>query len=236
MTRFATLLDLQQCDLAISQLTYRRAHLDERVKLRENEALGVKLRAEMAPVQATRADLGRTQKRFEDEVATVAAKRADIDKKLYSGTITNPKELQAFQLDEESLDRRRSHLEDEELDVMLQLEPIDEQLVALAARQVELDHIGAALRVAAAEADVAIDAELVSLRAHRAELVPAIDGELMALYDQLRVRLNPAVAPLKGSTCGGCHLSIPAKELDAIKHQPADALIQCEQCSCILVR
>ena len=236
MTRFANLLDLQHCDSTIAQLTHRKSHLPERAKLRELEAAGVALRAEINPVQAARAELARTQKRFEDEAATVADKRADIDRKLYSGSITNPKELQAFQADEDSLDRRRSHLEDEALEAMLQIEPLDEQLATLLARQTELDAQAADLRVAAAEADVSIDAELAITRAQRVALAPGVDAELMALYDQLRARLNPAVASLKGFACGGCHLIFPAAEIDAIKHQPADALVQCEQCSCILVR
>ncbi len=236
MTRFATLLDLQHCDSTLAQLAHRKSHLPERVKLREIENAGVALRAEIAPVQAARTDLARTQKRFEDEAATVADKRADIDRKLYSGSITNPKELQAFQADEDSLDRRRIHLEDEALEVMLQIEPLDAQLVVLFARQTELDAQAADLRVAAAEADVSIDAELAHAGQLRESLAPTIDAELMALYDHLRSRLNPAVAQLKGFACGGCHLIFPAAEIDAIKHQPVDALVQCEQCSCILVR
>ena len=38
-----------------------------------------------------------TQKRLEDEVATVETKATDVNDKLYGGTITSPKELQALQ-------------------------------------------------------------------------------------------------------------------------------------------
>ena len=36
--------------------------------------------------------------------------------------------------------------------------------------------------------------------------------------------------------CGGCHLALPATEVDRVRKEPADALIRCEQCDRILVR
>ena len=45
-----------------------------------------------------------------------------------------------------------------------------------------------------------------------------------------------AVARLVGSHCDGCHLTLPAMELDRIRHLPEGELVTCEQCGRILVR
>jgi predicted nucleic acid-binding Zn-ribbon protein len=44
-----------------------------------------------------------------------------------------------------------------------------------------------------------------------------------------------AVARLVGNHCDGCHLTLPAMELDRIRHLPEDELVTCEQCGRILV-
>ncbi|MEZ5140978.1 MAG: C4-type zinc ribbon domain-containing protein [Acidimicrobiales bacterium] len=44
-----------------------------------------------------------------------------------------------------------------------------------------------------------------------------------------------AVARLHGGACGGCHLQLPAAEVDRIKHLPEDQLATCEECGRLLV-
>ena len=43
------------------------------------------------------------------------------------------------------------------------------------------------------------------------------------------------MARLTGGRCDGCHLSLPAVELDRIRHEAAGTLEYCEQCGRILV-
>ena len=43
-------------------------------------------------------------------------------------------------------------------------------------------------------------------------------------------------ARLVGPSCTGCHLTLPAQELDRIRREPPDALVFCDQCGRILVR
>jgi predicted nucleic acid-binding Zn-ribbon protein len=45
-----------------------------------------------------------------------------------------------------------------------------------------------------------------------------------------------AAALLVNGRCGGCHLALPATEVDRLRKLPADALVRCEQCERILVR
>ena len=72
--------------------------------------------------------------------------------------------------------------------------------------------------------------------AQRPGAVQAVPQPLLTAYDRLRSRLGGvAVARLVGGRCDGCHLSLPAMELDRIRHQSAGSLETCEQCGRILV-
>jgi predicted nucleic acid-binding Zn-ribbon protein len=156
---------------------------------------------------------------------------------MYSGVVSAPRELQAMQADVESLRRRRSTLEDSVLDAMAEREPLDAEVSGLERERGRLDQEGTRLRGAVAEAEAAIDAELAAEQDRRAEAVVSLPADLAARYESLRARLDGiGAAPLVGGRCGGCHLSLPATELDRIRREPPDALILCEQCGRILVR
>ena len=53
----------------------------------------------------------------------------------------------------------------------------------------------------------------------------------------LRAKLGGVgAARLVNGRCTGCHLTLPATELDRIRREPPDALIRCDQCGRVLVR
>ncbi len=237
MSSFDELLALQGIDLTIDQIHHRMTHLPERAA--RDEHLQVVRDHDVATeaVRARRDELGREQKRLEDDVALVEDKATSVDAKLYSGTVTSPKELQAFQEDVEALRRRQRQLEDGVLEVMEQVEPVDADLAQRAAERAGLDQRGAELEAALASAEEHLAADLADAEAARAATAAGIDDDLLARYERLRRDLGGiAVAPLTGSSCGGCHLQLSAVEIDRIRHEPPDAWVFCEECGRLLVR
>jgi predicted nucleic acid-binding Zn-ribbon protein len=84
---------------------------------------------------------------------------------------------------------------------------------------------------------VSVEGELASLVDERAAAVSAVPEALVARYEKLRAKLGGvAVARLEHGRCTGCHLQLPATELDRLRHEPPDALAECEQCGRLLVR
>ncbi|MCD9622403.1 zinc ribbon domain-containing protein [Rhabdothermincola salaria] len=237
MTSLTALLDLQGCDTGIDQLRHRQRTLPERATL---EHLGIERRSVIEGVVDTRAqrdELGREQKRLEDEVAGVEDKVATVDRQLYGGGVTSPKEAQALQAEMESLKRRQGELEDQVLELMEAIEPLDEELarndVAVAALDVDI----AAAEAALAEAEASISAELDDAVTRRAELTSGVPADLLTTYEELRPQFDGvAVARLQGPTCQGCHLSLSATEVDRLRHEPPDAIVRCPECQRILVR
>jgi predicted nucleic acid-binding Zn-ribbon protein len=231
------LLDLQANDTHADQLRHRHETLPERAALAELDRRRTAVEAEVVEPRTTRDELGREQKRVEDEVATVEEKVAHVDQQLYGGGVTSPKEAQALQADLESLKRRQSQLEDQVLELMEQIEPLDEALAASDATLVALAAERAEVEAALAAAEAAVAAELAEVEGARAALVAQVPEALLAEYEHLRPSMGGvAVAKLVGGTCQGCFLSLAAAEVDQIKRLPADAVVHCPDCGRLLVR
>jgi len=228
---------VQGHDTAIDRLRHRRDTLPEMAELAQVEQSTVANDAALIETAAQRDDAVRRQSRLEDDLATVEARIAEVDRRLYSGAVTIPRELQAMQADRDLLHKRQSTLEDEVLEAMGEREPLDDAVSALEAERRRLDAEGSRLRAAVAEAQVAIDAELAGEHALRGESAVGLPADVVALYEQLRARHGGVgAAPLVGGQCHGCYLALPATEVDRIKREPPDALVTCDQCGRILVR
>ncbi len=231
------LLEVQAHDLVIDQLRHRRERLAERQALREaaHEATGVD--RQLADARARGRDLARRQRRLEDEVDTLAAKRAGTEGRLYGGTVQAPRELEALSQEVEALARRTRGLEDELLELMEAGEPIAAEAGALEARRQELATEADRLAAVVAEREAEIDRLVAVAVAARGEAAGGVPPALLATYEQLRRRLDGvAVARLEAGRCTGCHLALPAVELDALRRAPADAVVRHEECGRILAR
>ena len=237
MTRWDALLAVQEHDTAADQIVHRKKVLPGRAELDQVMSRIGAVDKEGLVVEEARHELVRSQQRLEDEIATLSAKATAHDATLYSGTIANPRELQALQDEIAALRRRIRQLEDQEIELMEQIEPLDADLARLGAERTELDDRAATLRGAIAEDEVVLDAELAAVQAERATLVADVDAEVLAEYDQLRHQAGGiAIARLVGGSCGGCHLGLSAVEVDRIKHLPPDEPVHCEECGRLLAR
>jgi uncharacterized protein len=231
-----TLLALQDLDTHIDQERHHRAHLPERAELSDLERMAADAGATRAGLAARLDDVVTRQVAAERDLKATEDRAAQVTIRLYGGTVTASRELQAMAGDVEGLRKRASELEDKVLALMEEREPLDsvvaeldKTLADLSQRQNEVGE-----RLAKAEADV--DAVLAGLESERLAAVGAVPPPLLGTYDRLRARLSGvAVARLAGGRCDGCHLSLPAMELDRIRHQPPGSLENCEQCGRILV-
>jgi hypothetical protein len=237
MSRWDDLLAVQEHDTHVDQLIHRKAHLPSRDELAQVMGSLSALETNVGEVEGRRRDLAKSQQRLEDEIASLGEKAAQHDKTLYSGSIGNPRELQALQDEIAALKRRISQLEDQELELMEQIEPLDAELADAARQRSELDDRASSLRAQTAEEELAIDAELGEVRAERDGLAGTVDPDLLARYEELRPQSGGiAIARLVHGSCGGCHLHLSAVEIDRIKKLPPEAPAHCEECGRLLAR
>ncbi len=231
------LIALQDVDTALDQLRHRRSHLPEGAELAaiEQELAGLDQAAGRAG--AARDQVAEQQALAEAELAAIEGRAEAVNQRLYGGTVTASRELQALAADVESLKARASVVEDQVLELMEVREPLEAELAALS---VSRDGLAARQQAAAAALAVAaagVDEEMARQVDGRAEAARSVPADMLGVYDRLRARLDGvAVARLVGNHCDGCHLTLPAMELDRIRHLPEGEVVTCEQCGRILVR
>jgi predicted nucleic acid-binding Zn-ribbon protein len=231
------LLTLQTHDSAADRLRHRKAALPERAEIEAKRAAHAELDARRVAVTEQRDAELREERRLDDEVRSLEARAKAVDTKMYSGTVSSPKELQAMQADIDQLRRQAREREDEELEVLVQREALDGEVAEVEAAQAAVVADLEALLAAITAQEQEIDAELAVEEAARAALAPNIAEGTLRLYEQIRAgNRGVGAARLVGMNCQACHLALPATEVDRIRHLPADALARCEHCGAILVR
>lgn len=237
MTSLEQLLVVQDHDLAAEGLRHRRAILPERDVLAQADAGVAALEPQLTDARGRRDEVVREVKRIDDESSAVTARVKDVEKLMYSGSVSSPRELQAMQADVESLTKHSRTLDDRELELMERQETLDAEVGGIEARMSELGAIADAARVALGEKEAVIDAELAVELEARAAAAGAIPADLLTSYERIRQSNHGAgAARLIGNTCQGCRLTIPATEIDRIHRPGADATVfHCDNCGAILV-
>jgi predicted nucleic acid-binding Zn-ribbon protein len=235
MTDLRDLLVLQQRDTAVDQLRHRRATLPERTLVTGLQDELARLRAELASAIGQRDALVARQERLEADVAAGEAKRRTLESRLASTSV--PREAQAMSEEIDGIKTRQLVLEDEELEIMEALEPIETTLATGQAQEAALEQRLSEGREVLARTETAIDAEIAEALVARADAVQPIPSALLDRYERLRTkRGGVAVATLDGPRCTGCNLTLPTLELERVRGAGPDAIVECEQCGRILVR
>ncbi|CAN5269483.1 zinc ribbon domain-containing protein [soil metagenome] len=236
MSELEKLLALQELDTATDQLHHRRNALPERAELAARRDALAALETTMAAAAGRRDELGRAQARLEDDVAAVEKRKAEVDRMLYSGRVSAPRDLQALQHEMGALERRQTSLEDAVLELMEQSDPVAAELDVFEQTRGALQADATRLADAVVEAESAIDAEVAELGRRRVQAAAEIPENLLTEYERLRSRLGgTGIARLVGANCGGCHLTLPAMEIDRIRHARGTGVVHCSGGDWILV-
>jgi uncharacterized protein len=230
------LIELQLIDTAISHLKIKLANLPEREQITAIHTRLENTAVELAVVETELADVAIDLRRVEVDVEQVADRIKKDESRLSSG-VGSPKELEQLQHELGTLAKRKSELEDGELEVMLKHDAVKARVDELQNDQVGLKQLELELNIRLENATTEIQSEISIQQAERGQLAPKIEATLVELYEKVRAS-NDGVgaALLVGNKCEGCHLSINAIEIERIKSLPADEIIRCEECRRILVR
>jgi hypothetical protein len=231
------LLDLQRVDSAIDRLRQRKADLPEQRTLDE---INAELEAVKAEHSAKKADLdavAQEQSRLEGEVSMIEDKIKHESERLYGGDISNPKELASIQAELDGLRRRKSHLEDQDLEVMERREAVEAEMAGLTEKLDALTTRAGEAAAARDSAAVEIETDLTKNTSERESIAPVIPAELLEMYEDLRAKKEGGVgvAPLVGGVCRGCGVALSPVALDEIKRSGDDEISRCENCRRLLV-
>lgn len=234
---FVRLLEVQEHDTTIDQLRHRRATLPERARLSEIERRFSSLDRLSKEAQTRRDELAARQAVLEQQIETSKSRRSDLERRMFGGTVTAPRDLQAMDEEIKHLGRHVGELEDREIEVMESIEPLDGELQAADTERDALEGDAGQLRKTIAQSQTMLDSDIAAQMSERESAVAGVPADLLARYEKLRAKLGgTGAARLVNGSCSGCHLALPAMEVDRIRRAPPEELITCDQCGRILVR
>lgn len=229
------MLELAKVDAELSRTDHRRRTLPELAEITDIEKKLRDLKDSLVAVQTSISDLDREITRQEREIESVRS-REDRDRKLLESGTVAAKQMADIEHELHTLERRQAALEDDLLEQMERREALELDGKRNGA---EVDQAEKALAEAVSRRDEAfadLDTTLARRQKDRAGLLPKFPDELIGLYERVRARGGIGAALLRSRRCGACQLDVDRNAVAAIKSSPADAIIQCENCSAILVR
>ncbi|WP_199239431.1 C4-type zinc ribbon domain-containing protein [Streptomyces sp. ICBB 8177] len=231
------LLDLQALDVRLGQLEHKRTHLPEHAEVERLSADAAQLRDLLVAAQTQESDTAREQTKAEQDVDQVRQRASRDQKRLDSGLVTSPKDLENLQREIASLAKRQGDLEDVVLEVMERREAAQERVAELTQRLESVQAKVAEAEARRAEALKEIDAEGFTAGKEREVVAASIPAELLALYDKLRAQFGGVgAAKLYQKRCEGCRLELNITELNDVRAAKPDEIVRCENCRRILVR
>lgn len=230
LTQVTEIRTLQEID---NEAESHRAALDDvERRLAGSEILDT-ARERLAAAETELAAVKRDQRKVEGDIEGLSARIAPEEKRLYDGSVRNPKELASIQHEVELLREQRSKIEDLLLEVLQRLESAEREHEAAssdakraeAARNKELADLGTE--------SARLKEAIAASEAKREAQVPKILPRNLKTYQDVRKRRgSAAVSRINGGNCGGCRVSIP----EAVRRKAfnADELAQCPNCASIL--
>ena len=228
------LLKLQEVDSEISRLTHRREELESAAAVRAAAEMVVGAENLLGDLRLSLDEISSRQKRMEFDDDAMGQKLEAEQKRMYDGTISNPKQLQAVEAEIKSIKERTTRLEDDLLELMEQRETLDGEIrvaeTDLAKAREEHDRLAGET----ARDLEQVRADLETAASSRETIAAGIDEELLELYDDLRAsKHGVGAAELVDGVCQGCHEQLSSMELDALKR--AEGIRRCPHCRRIIV-
>lgn len=231
------LLDLQDKDTRLGQIAHRRGSVPEAAALAVAEARAARLRDELIAAETIVSDIESDVARAEADVEQVRERQRRDQQLLDSGSIGDPKQLQSLQHELESLAKRRSDLEDVELEVLERLEGAQAAVVVLSGERATVDAECVELETTVAGIWAELDAERDAVTSERAAIAATIPTELLTMYERIRADLGGVgAAHLHRGRCEGCRLQLTPNDIERLRAAPPTDVVRCEECRRILVR
>ncbi|MDF1512642.1 MAG: hypothetical protein P1S60_02415 [Anaerolineae bacterium] len=207
------IVELQQADLEYQR---NRQRLAELAKLLQASSAIAGMQQRLSQAQDKAKQARQNQETLEFELGKIQTKLRMDTEKLYSGRITNARELQDLQAETESLKRHITALEDKLLEAMMAREEADEAVVDASQ---ELQRVTAEVeenQQHLTEEREALTARNQTLETHIADLHTQVPASILDTYEYLKNRTgNLPVAELHGDICGVCGIEVrrPVQQL-----------------------
>jgi predicted nucleic acid-binding Zn-ribbon protein len=198
----------------------------------EIAAVEKRIAAEKAAIEAAKGELREFETRkkaLETEIGSAEAQRGKYQTQQLS--VKKNDEYQALGHEIQNVQKQIDELEGKELEAMY---AIDEAKKRFAAAEATLKQniAGHESRIRSMkERGASLAEELKVAVAALAEGRAPLSGAALQAYDRAAARRMPAVVPIRGGKCGGCHLKVSSEVESAARGKTADTeFALCDQC------
>lgn len=230
MRKVDLLWQLQETDRQLDAARAAQARLS--AEIGERSALA-RREAEVREAQERRHALEMQQRDLELLAEARRSKLEENERRLYSGRITNPKELSNLQSEIDQEKRQLSALEDQLLEIMEQLEELNARLTELRSLLERETEAWQSLQGRLKEQLRDTEATITQLTTQRSTLMSQLAPADQAVYETLRRQKGGvAVAQVHQRTCQACRVGLtPSQEQRA---RQGHDLVTCNSCGRIL--
>ena len=232
MPSIRDLYDLQLLDWDIQKREEELADIRARA---EDDSRRLNAKRQLDALETRLANLARPRRQAENNIQDIERRIAEIDVRLYDGSVTNPRELEAYQEERDNLSGNRGDEEDKLLELMIEADDTQELLDK--AREIfeRIDGERSRELETLKARHAQVSTELPDFRERRGELVSEQTPMTLAIYEQVRqIRGGQGAALVdRRGLCQGCRLVIPTTELRRVR--AGDEIVQCGSCSRILI-
>lgn len=227
----SALYDLQKLDISIMRANAEIAALTASTELRTKYAHG---KSALAKAEKALTSCELEVKDCELRLKSIDEKRNNLEKRMYSGSIHNPKELSATEKEIEQLKGQQGELDVRTLELYEQVEASREKLESVTkivqSIETKLRHV----LKQEAQNKARLEAEINELTTAREEASLAINNKpVMAKYEAIRKRTgSTAIAKVVEGKCEGCHVSVTSYTISNL--WKGTEIQTCENCGRIL--
>ncbi len=230
MSRATALFRLQGVDLELDAGRARLKDIDrvlsDSPEVREVHQRVIEAQAQLHTARVALQSLELDAQAFSEKIA-------EADERLYSGRVTNPKELRDLEQDIASLKRQRAAVEEKQLEALIRAETAEAELGAVQARQQQVEQETAKLHSSLLGERSSLTTRFERLEIEREAIMAPLPPDDREIYERLRRTKNGrAVVQLEEGVCTACGVAPSSSRIQSVRQ--GNELVRCGNCDRIL--
>lgn len=226
----AALYQLQQLDLELERLAAEQQVV---VKSLQGNARLQELRIELNSAQQQLRSRLQAQKEAEWALEELTRRLGAQEQRLYSGMVSNPKELNALQQEIQHLRTQQGRQEDTYLEVMEATESLQEESRRKAETLQQAEEAWTRESAAMLARRDQLEVRKQELQARRTQMLTSIDAGFISRYEAMRrAKQGRAISKVEQNSCQWCRVILTPSELQRVRI--SSQLQTCTNCGRIL--